>query len=105
MLQSYEAICDARAPRQVRLRCRHAPPAGGSIQVEVVGYDGSATLIEVDAPGAFWISIDLPAGYSMPAYWSFESRSRGALVPSETEPGSSDARELAFLFEEMVIKN
>ena len=82
------------------LRCRHAAPAGAALRIEVTSPGLAPQCIDLRGPGVF--NIVLPVALPdrvADARITCRVLCEDTFFPSTFDPGSGDARELAFLIE------
>lgn len=88
----------AQAVTAVALRCRHAVPGGGELQIAASGEGLAPQHWRIHQPGPF--ELLLPVRDRRPgAHLQCQIDCSGSFVPAEREPGSSDRRRLAYLVE------
>lgn len=88
----------ARPYERLRLACRHAPPGGGRLRLDIHVPDRDPLELQVGRPGPF--EIDLPLHDLRPdARQLLRVVCRDPFVPADREAGSTDRRTLAFLVE------
>jgi hypothetical protein len=87
-----------RPVQRIRLSCVNATPGGASLHLRVAAPDGTIRTLDVPANGPFEIAIDLP-DRRPGACMVFRIVSAAGFVPAEVEPGSTDARRLAYRVE------
>lgn len=87
---------------RLRLSCRHASPAGGPLDLEVVTPADGILSVAVKRPGRF--EIDLPVPDQRPdARLLYRVHCRRPFVPALHEAGSTDRRALAFRIEDLQV--
>jgi glycosyltransferase involved in cell wall biosynthesis len=86
------------ACKGLRLRGRNAHPRGELLHIELLAPHGASSSLEVPGGACFEMHLPLQTHFeSERAVWLL--RSGPGFVPLALEPGSDDARELAFLLE------
>lgn len=81
--------------RALMLRCRHARPGGGALEIHVQSTRGDSRVHRIAGNGEF--SLELPLNDPRAdAREVFALTSPTPFIPAEVEPGSTDQRRLAF---------
>jgi glycosyltransferase involved in cell wall biosynthesis len=83
---------------RVVLRCRHAWPVFRPLRIKISAPWGGTLQGAVDRPGPFDLTVPLP-GIAPLAQWCITIQADAAFVPRDQEPGSDDARALAYRVE------
>jgi len=90
--------------RSVELQGRHVSKIDEPLQLKIFTPDGKKHLHKIENRGPFSLRIDLPTPAKRPAFWTFTIEVEGCFVPSESETGSDDNRQLACLIDAIRLK-